>query len=96
MYELITAVVTGFFSLVMVWMTYRLNQIHTLVNSNMTVALQAVLLAQVAGRLSLVELIAVKRAAGEEPSAEILATLAELDAKIVDSRAALVPRLKGT
>ena len=92
MYELLAAIVTGAFSVIMVWMSYRLNQIHTLVNSNMTVALKAALSALVTARFAKIEVIAMRRQAGTEPSIEVMAELADIDMRILEAKEALAGR----
>ena len=92
MYELLTALITGAFSLAVVWLTYRINQIHTLVNSNMTVALQAGHAALLTARSAMLEVISLKRLMKIEPAPGEVSALAGIDAKILESKEALAGR----
>jgi len=82
MNEILAALITGVFSVIMMWMTYRLNQIHTLVNSNMSRALEDGLASMRVSRYLMGEVIDLKRAAGHEPSVMSLAALAALEEEI--------------
>ena len=74
----------------------KLDVIHTLVNSNMTAAMQAELDATVRELAMMNEVIALNRAAGREPSKEALGAIVDTGAKIAELRAALADRLKQT
>ena len=77
LYAIITSIISGLFALAVVWMTYRLNQIHTLVNSNMTAVLQA-------QRSLMQEVVDLKGQAGVAPTKQALDAIADLDVRIAD------------
>lgn len=74
----------------------KLDEIHGLVNSAYTAALQSELNATERERASLMEVIALRRAAGEEPSAESLAVIETAIAKIAELRATLDERARSS
>jgi hypothetical protein len=74
----------------------QLQQIHTLVNSNMTAAMQAELDARQAQLITLRELLALKTDVDHMPSREVLNTVALLETKIAELEANLADRLKQT
>jgi len=72
----------------------KLDVIHTLVNSNMTAAMQSEFDA-VARELAMMrEVAALKQAAGQEPSPETLAAISATEAKLHELDAALADRAK--
>ncbi len=74
----------------------KLDQIHTLVNSNMTASMQGELDATVAQAVLLEEVIEMRREAGKEPSPETEAALVLTKKKVEELRAALDDRVKNT
>lgn len=74
----------------------QLQQIHTLVNSNMTAAMQAELDARQAQLITLRELVALKQDAGHTPSADVVQTVTQLEMKIAELEANLHDRLEQT
>ncbi len=72
----------------------KLDTIHTLVNSNMTAALQAEFDATVREEAMMQEVIELKRAAGREPSETAQAALITTRAKIAELSANLTTRLE--
>jgi hypothetical protein len=74
----------------------KLDVIHTLVNSNMTAAMQAELDATSRELVSLREITALKQAAGLEPTPAALAAVQATEAKIAELTAALRDRLAQT
>jgi len=74
--------------------TNKLDVIHTLVNSNMTAAMQAELDATNRELAMMLEVIDLKKAAGKEPTIEAIDALAVTRAKISELDAALKDRVK--
>ncbi len=74
----------------------KLDQIHTLVNSNMTAAMTNELDATIRTAAMMRELIEVKRAAGLEPTADVLALVETTQAKVDELQANLADRLQQT
>lgn len=74
----------------------KLDVIHTLVNSNMTAALQGELDSTRANLATLRELIALRVSQGQEPNNDTLAALATLEAKVKKLAANLSDRLEQT
>jgi len=72
----------------------KLDVIHTLVNSNMTAAMQAELAATVRELASLREIVNLNRAAGREPSAAALAAIGAAEVRVRELEAALRDRLQ--
>lgn len=72
----------------------KLDQIHTLVNSNMTAAMESELYAHKANRVLLDEAVGSKRALGQEPSEETLAMIDTVTAKIAELEAKLKDRIR--
>lgn len=72
----------------------KLDVIHTLVNSNMTAAMQAELDATVRELAMMHEVIDMKRAAGAEPSVAALAAVEATATKIDELQVTLADRLK--
>lgn len=72
----------------------KLDVIHTLVNSNMTAAMQAEYDATVRELAMMREVIALKKVAGHQPSAEAVNALTATETKIAEMRASLDDRLK--
>jgi len=72
----------------------KLDVIHTLVNSNMTAAMQSELDATVREHAMMVEVVALKRNAGQEPNVTSLAAIEATERKIAELQAALRDRLK--
>lgn len=70
----------------------KLDVIHTLVNSQLTAAMQSELDAIVRELAMMLEVIALKKAAGFEPTAEALAALDAAQAKVADLTAKLEDR----
>jgi len=70
----------------------KLDVIHTLVNSNMTAAMQSELDSTVRELAALKEIIALKAAAGDKPSPEALAAITYTEAKIGELTATLNDR----
>lgn len=93
---------------VVAWVTYRIRRreaidlamitnskldvIHTLVNSNMTAAMQAELDATVRELALMREVIALKSEHGRDPSADALAAIESTTKKIAELRAVLADR----
>lgn len=73
----------------------KLDVIHTLVNSNLTAAMQAELDATVRELAMMNEVIDLKRANGHEPSVNTLATVKATELRISELKATLADRLKG-
>lgn len=73
-------------------MSNQLTVIHTLVNSNMTAAMQDSLDSTVRELASLRELCELKRASGHEPSQDTLSAIAMAEAKIAELTAMLADR----
>jgi hypothetical protein len=74
----------------------KLDVIHTLVNSNMTAAMQAEYDATVRELAMMREVVALNHAAGREASAEALGAIAATDVKVADLWATLQDRLHQT
>lgn len=72
----------------------KLDVIHTLVNSQLTAAMQSELDAIVRELAMMLEVIELKKAAGFEPTPDALAALAAAQAKIAELTAALEDRAK--
>jgi len=72
----------------------KLDVIHTLVNSNMTAAMQAELDATIREHAMMIEVVALKQSAGHEPSVTSLAAIEATERKIAELQAALRDRLK--
>lgn len=72
----------------------QLQEIHALVNSNMTAAMQAELGATTRELVLMIEVIALKKVAGHEPTIESLAASETTKNKIAELTAALSDRLK--
>jgi len=72
----------------------KLDIIHTLVNSNMTAAMQAEYDATVREIAMMKEVIALNQAAGREPSPEAIGAIEATQTKINELQAALADRLK--
>jgi hypothetical protein len=70
----------------------KLDLIHTLVNSNMTAAMQSEFDAVVRELAMMREVITLNRAAGREPSLDTLAAIKSTEDKITELRAALADR----
>jgi predicted nucleic acid-binding Zn-ribbon protein len=68
--------------------------IHTLVNSNMTAAMQSELDTTRRTRVLMSELIELKKTSGHEPSTEALAELKTIDAKITELQANVTGRME--
>jgi hypothetical protein len=71
----------------------KLDVIHTLVNSNMTAAMQAEFDATTRELAMMREVIALKQTAGHDPSVDTLAAIKMTEAKISELQAALKDRL---
>jgi Na+-transporting NADH:ubiquinone oxidoreductase subunit NqrC len=76
--------------------TSRLDQIHTLVNSNLTAALQRELDATVVMQVALREVVALKRERGLEPDPESLAVLEDTRRRIEQLTRELEYKVKQT
>ena len=74
----------------------KLDVIHTLVNSNMTAAMQAELDATTRELAMMREVIALNKAAGRQPSTDALAAIESTTHKIRELEAALADRLQQT
>jgi hypothetical protein len=74
----------------------KLDQIHTLVNSNMTAAMQSELDATVALLDTLREVVALNEAAGRQPTAEAVGRIDAMQTKVDELSANLTDRLKQT
>jgi hypothetical protein len=74
----------------------KLDQIHTLVNSNMTAAMQSELDATVALLDTLREVVALNEAAGRQPTAEAVGRIDAMQKKVDELSANLTDRLKQT
>ena len=72
----------------------KLDVIHTLVNSNMTAAMQAELDATTRELAMMGEVIELKRVAGREPNVQALAAIEATKSRISELTAALADRLK--
>jgi len=72
----------------------KLDVIHTLVNSNMTAALQAELDATISQLAMMQEMMALKQASGHEPLPDVLAAVERTKARIAELRSTLADRLK--
>jgi replicative DNA helicase len=72
----------------------KLDVIHTLVNSNMTAAMQSEYDATVRELAMMREVVALKKAAGEQPSPEAVAAIDATEQKIAQLAAELSDRLK--
>ncbi len=72
----------------------KLDTIHTLVNSNMTAAMQAELDATVRERAVIIELVNLKKNIGQENTVEALAALKAAEEKIEELTAVLSDRLR--
>lgn len=72
----------------------KLDVIHVLVNSSMTAAMQAELDARQIGLTQMMEIIELKKAAGLQPTSEVIAAGVALRAKIAELEAKLADRLK--
>ncbi len=73
----------------------KLDVIHTLVNSNMTTAMKNQLDATRATLVMMLEVVAIKKAAGEEPAVETLAEIDATKAKITELESLLADRAAG-
>lgn len=73
-----------------------LAQIHALVNSNLTASMRSELEATVRDVASMREVIALRRAAGHEPSQEAIAAVEATDNRIYELRASLTDKLHAT
>jgi hypothetical protein len=74
----------------------QLSQIHTLVNSNMTAAMESELDARKSNLILLEETISLKRSAGAEPTGETMVLMSTAKNKIHELEAQLDDRLKQT
>ena len=74
----------------------KLDVIHTLVNSNMTAALQSELDATKREMVMMIEVIDLKKASGKLPSEEALHAVELTQAKIAELQATLADRLKAS
>jgi mannitol-specific phosphotransferase system IIBC component len=74
----------------------KLDQIHTLVNSNLTAAMESELGAHKAGLVLMQEMVDLKRLSGKSPSAESLEAIKITGAKVAELRAQLDDRIKQT
>jgi hypothetical protein len=72
----------------------QLRVIHTLVNSQMTEAMQAKLDALEGQALLMREVMTMKKAQGQKPNPEAVAALRVVDDKIAEQKAALADRLR--
>jgi hypothetical protein len=72
----------------------KLDVIHTLVNSNMTAAMQAELDSRRIALALMLEVVELKKTAGSSPTAEALEAVGAAKGKIVELEAALNDRLK--
>jgi hypothetical protein len=72
----------------------HLKVIHTLVNSNMTAAMQAELDATIRELAMMQEVIDIKRSVGQEPSPASLAALQRTEERVGELRATLQDRFK--
>lgn len=72
----------------------KLDVIHTLVNSNMTAAMQDALDSTIRERAALMELAELRRATGSDPKAETTAAIALASSIIADLQATLADRRK--
>lgn len=72
----------------------KLDVIHGLVNSNLTSAMQAELDATIRVLLLMREVVALKRAAGQEPSPEAIGAIKATEAKIEELTVVISDRLK--
>lgn len=70
----------------------KLDEIHTLVNSNMTAAMQGELLATERELAMMAEVIDLKRAQGQQPTVEVLAALEVTKARVVELLTTLAER----
>jgi alkanesulfonate monooxygenase SsuD/methylene tetrahydromethanopterin reductase-like flavin-dependent oxidoreductase (luciferase family) len=70
----------------------KLDEIHTLVNSNMTAAIQSEFDATTRELAMMLEVIELKRATGKEPSVETLAAVEATRAKIAELQSTLIER----
>lgn len=73
----------------------KLDVIHALVNSNMTAVIGAELAARRENLVLLLEVVAIKRAAGHEPTDEAISTIEVAKSKIAELETTLADRLKG-
>jgi hypothetical protein len=74
----------------------KLDAIHTLVNSNMSAAMQSELDATVRDLAMMREVIALRATAGREPTAEILSAVSATEDRIAELRAVLADRAQQT
>ena len=74
--------------------TEKLDEIHTLVNSNLTAAKQGELSAYRSNLVLMKEMMEMRRVAGTEPSAELLLEMRTLETKIAELNSQLVERLQ--
>lgn len=74
----------------------KLNQIHTLVNSNLTAAMESELSAHKANRALLVEAVEAKQALGQDPDEETLGMINTVKVKIAELEAKLRDRMRST
>jgi hypothetical protein len=74
----------------------KLDVIHTLVNSNMTAAMQSELDATTRELAMMNEVVALKKAAGHEPTPETLAALEATQQRVTELRSSLEERLEQT
>lgn len=72
----------------------KLDVIHTLVNSNMTKAMQGELDANIVTLASLKELIELKKAAGKEPTKEALSAIETVEKNIHELKLSMTDRAK--
>jgi hypothetical protein len=74
----------------------KLDQIHTLVNSNLTASMQETLEATVRDLASLREVARLNETAGHEPSAQVLTVIKEAEARVEALRVEVADRLEQT
>ena len=74
----------------------KLDQIHTLVNSNLTAALKDQLDARKAMLALLLETVGTKKEIGAEPSADMMALIDDAQKKVAELEAVMLDRLKQT
>jgi len=70
----------------------QLKQIHTLVNNQLTTAISTAMDGLKTGLISMKELIEVKKSLGQEPTADTIAAVAALEARISELSQQLVDR----
>jgi len=74
----------------------KLDQIHTLVNSNLTAAMESELGAHSAALVLMQEIVDLKRLSGKSPTAQSLEAIKITSAKVAELRAQLDDRIKQT